>query len=604
VCLSFILHHSSTLTDKRVLLFCQAQGASAIAQHLYSASSLVVLNLWNNSLGPSGGRHIGILLHRHNIRLQELYVGANDLQDEGMIALARGLQENRSVRILDLSSNQATDRSADAIAVALKQNESLHQINLRGNLLTVPGCRRLVSVVLSKDHIRHINLSENDVSAEESRRIASSLKGTSRMRVDVMPTVQSGRVKDTTTSASGSTIVKSSTGGYAKEDKRKDESGSLSGLTIPKQRDYESQWKEMEGILMEVTRGEESASGEMDTTISTTSTSGASAASGVGGAGRSGGGNGVAHETEDENREEDGSQSPVLRAEPAPGDGMQTKEADASSPMTPESARRRKREIDTHQLAKSDKKGIADLARALEVISVSDPDSYETRLRELSRSLEKSPVADDGRKSAQDKPLERSDLEDGGVRNSSSKLPESRELAVPVQQSHDADRQTPMDRESPYLVPIEETEDGSAPASGTATPLRQSPMLAGAPSDHHSHHRPHRGNTLAQIQESVKEEERGADGQWGSSAQGGDDSGVGDDDVLRALQEEGESTPKMKDVRSEGGKVVRSSSTESDIPPDGGGAYLDFRYAIYVQHWRVGLDLCDVYCLDGLLILS
>eukprot|EP01028_Stygiella_incarcerata_P012978 TRINITY_DN81007_c0_g1_i1.p1 TRINITY_DN81007_c0_g1~~TRINITY_DN81007_c0_g1_i1.p1 ORF type:complete len:1144 (+),score=386.39 TRINITY_DN81007_c0_g1_i1:84-3434(+) len=583
---------------RRLELFANrigAQGASAIAQHLYSSSSLVVLNLWNNSLGPSGGRHIGILLHRHNVRLRELYVGANDLQDEGMIALARGLQENRSLQILDLSSNHATDRSADAVAVALKQNESLHQINLRGNLLTAAGCRRLVSVILSKDHIRHINLSENDVSAEESQRIASSLKGTSRMRVDVMPTVQSGRREDTAP-ASGSSIIKSSVGGDSKEEKWKEESGSLSGLTIPKQRDYETQWKEMEGILMEVARSEESAGGKKTESTSKTSKQQPTRTSATGGAGGAGSGDGnrngsgkgssveagVAHEIEGESHDDDGTQSPVLRAEPAPGGDMQTKEADASSPVTPESARRQKREIDPHELAKSDKKGIADLARALEVISVSDPDSYETRLRELSRSLEKSPATEDRGKSAQDRPLERSDLEDGGGRKPQSKMPESRErgtggeLAVPRHSA--SDRQTPIDRESPYLVPLDDVDDGSAPASGTATPLRQSPMLAGAPghesgsSARHSH-RPHHGSTLAQIQESVKEEGRGAGGQLSGSPGGGGD-GVGDDDVLRALQEEGESTPRMKDARSDGGKAAQSSFAESDIPPDG-GAYLD-----------------------------
>ncbi len=76
---------------------------------------------------------------KKNITLRELFIGGNDIKEEGANAVAFGILSNRSITTLDLSSiyltwgigcNDIGSESTKTIAEALKENCTLLTLGL------------------------------------------------------------------------------------------------------------------------------------------------------------------------------------------------------------------------------------------------------------------------------------------------------------------------------------------------------------------------------------------------------------------------------------------------------------------------------------------
>ena len=63
--------------------------------------------------------------------LEKIYLGTNQLNDEDIHVLCESLQENTSVKLLDVNSNTAiTDMGAHRIAALLKESRSIERIEI------------------------------------------------------------------------------------------------------------------------------------------------------------------------------------------------------------------------------------------------------------------------------------------------------------------------------------------------------------------------------------------------------------------------------------------------------------------------------------------
>ena len=114
-----------------------------IAKGLQNTSSLTILNITNNNISEEAADDMAAVLS-HNTKLQELYVGENNLQASGAMKIAKGLQNTSSLTILNISNNE---EAVDDIAAVLSHNNKLVTLELGNNYLGTLGVKKIVKAL-------------------------------------------------------------------------------------------------------------------------------------------------------------------------------------------------------------------------------------------------------------------------------------------------------------------------------------------------------------------------------------------------------------------------------------------------------------------------
>eukprot|EP01114_Cavostelium_apophysatum_P016456 TRINITY_DN4686_c0_g1_i1.p1 TRINITY_DN4686_c0_g1~~TRINITY_DN4686_c0_g1_i1.p1 ORF type:complete len:285 (-),score=107.29 TRINITY_DN4686_c0_g1_i1:16-870(-) len=121
------------------------EGAKYLAA-LFETSSLPLkmLDISGNSIGIDGMRAItGILMTRPLANLAHIYVGGNNLGDEGAAIFAQILKSHRALESVHLELNLIADSGARAIAAVLKELPSLATLDLSFNRIGMEGAKVL-----------------------------------------------------------------------------------------------------------------------------------------------------------------------------------------------------------------------------------------------------------------------------------------------------------------------------------------------------------------------------------------------------------------------------------------------------------------------------
>ncbi|CAF4888973.1 unnamed protein product, partial [Rotaria socialis] len=79
--------------------------------------------------------------------LTKLYVGENQISDNGAQLFAEVLKTNKTLTVLDLEKNTITDNGAHQLAEALKTNKVLTVLGLNGNQITDDGAQKLADAL-------------------------------------------------------------------------------------------------------------------------------------------------------------------------------------------------------------------------------------------------------------------------------------------------------------------------------------------------------------------------------------------------------------------------------------------------------------------------
>ncbi len=96
------------------------------------ARRLVKLDLRENSAGNEGAEALAEeFLAVPHCSLRELSLAKNGVGDRGFRALAKAMEQNRSVIRLDLSKNQIGDSGEKAIATMIMKNGVLEELDIR-----------------------------------------------------------------------------------------------------------------------------------------------------------------------------------------------------------------------------------------------------------------------------------------------------------------------------------------------------------------------------------------------------------------------------------------------------------------------------------------
>jgi Ran GTPase-activating protein (RanGAP) involved in mRNA processing and transport len=109
------------------------RGAQLLAEYLEDNATLRVLDLRANRIGVAGAEAFAILLMRGGSVLSTLNLASNRICDQGGQALGVALRSSRHLLSLDISSNEIGDLGLVAVADALNANTTLQRLLLFGN---------------------------------------------------------------------------------------------------------------------------------------------------------------------------------------------------------------------------------------------------------------------------------------------------------------------------------------------------------------------------------------------------------------------------------------------------------------------------------------
>ncbi|GBG29244.1 Leucine-rich repeat and IQ domain-containing protein 1 [Hondaea fermentalgiana] len=108
--------------------------------------------------------------------LVALRLAGNLLGSRGAVVLAKALEENTSVRVLDLSDNRIGPQGAEALARAVENNKTLRELELRCNRAGTTGVQAFAACISSQtSRLRRLNFAFNGVEFEASATLAPLL---------------------------------------------------------------------------------------------------------------------------------------------------------------------------------------------------------------------------------------------------------------------------------------------------------------------------------------------------------------------------------------------------------------------------------------------
>ena len=107
-------------------------GGVAIASSLYVNSTLEVLDISWNKVGPMTAAHLGSALTT-TATITELNLSYNSIKDVGAEAIGQMLFKNRKIKKINISNNNITAKGCFILSGALRLNDALEELIIDGN---------------------------------------------------------------------------------------------------------------------------------------------------------------------------------------------------------------------------------------------------------------------------------------------------------------------------------------------------------------------------------------------------------------------------------------------------------------------------------------
>ena len=111
----------------------RCDGTYVFMEHLLENTTLKVLDLNANEIGPQGMSAIGKYLKQESCSLESMHMGNNRAGDLGGKAIAQALAINKSLIHIDLTYNSINDDGLSRLAESLFHNQSLLSFKFFGN---------------------------------------------------------------------------------------------------------------------------------------------------------------------------------------------------------------------------------------------------------------------------------------------------------------------------------------------------------------------------------------------------------------------------------------------------------------------------------------
>ncbi|GAB9466267.1 Ran gtpase-activating protein 2 [Globisporangium polare] len=145
------------------------EGADQLAQAVGKQTQLRFLKLRDASLGGEGAKKVLKALAASSIQLLELDLSGNELEDDGLAAIAPLLKKQTQLQVLRLDDNEITSEGVKGFCeeVGSESFPALVELSLCGNEITAKGALAVVNVIVpTKQHLERLELDTNQISGK------------------------------------------------------------------------------------------------------------------------------------------------------------------------------------------------------------------------------------------------------------------------------------------------------------------------------------------------------------------------------------------------------------------------------------------------------
>ena len=154
---------------------CDGDGVLFIAFGLCNNRTLCTLDISNNKICDLGTQEMAKALHE-NMTLQTLNISYNNIQVDGARAIAGALRANKALQNLDISNNNMRVVGAKVIAEALYENRTLQKLDFSNNNILDDGAIAISECIKKNSALQQLVISGNNVSVEGVIKIAEAVK--------------------------------------------------------------------------------------------------------------------------------------------------------------------------------------------------------------------------------------------------------------------------------------------------------------------------------------------------------------------------------------------------------------------------------------------
>lgn len=152
------------------------EGTEILSGGIEISTSVVHFNLSNCNISDEGGKFL-VKAFRTNEFCQELNLSSNCLSLNSSVAFEEVLVLNRTLRKLDLSHNSFYEDDAIVnILKGLQQNESLDYLDLSWNALCGEPFGKILSRSIKSSMLKVIKMEHNQMQTFELKKLALGLK--------------------------------------------------------------------------------------------------------------------------------------------------------------------------------------------------------------------------------------------------------------------------------------------------------------------------------------------------------------------------------------------------------------------------------------------
>ena len=149
--------------------------ACKIARSLQKNSHVKILNLSCNHIGDGGCCALAKAI-QDNFTLQRVQLGGNCMGSQGILALSSSLKYRECpIEALSLPDNEIDDNGVRAVATSLQSNVNLRELFLHGNRIGSAGVTCLASALRQNQTLKSLDLSNNCIGDDGARALSEAL---------------------------------------------------------------------------------------------------------------------------------------------------------------------------------------------------------------------------------------------------------------------------------------------------------------------------------------------------------------------------------------------------------------------------------------------
>ena len=158
----------------------RTEGIIRIAKALQNVSTLTLFTIGDNGVGESAAKCIATVLSR-NTKLKELYLHNNFFGTQGIITIVRAMKNVSALEKFSIGANEIKEAAADDVAELLSHNTNLIELYLHNNLFKTNGMIKIIKALKNISSLKKFSIGANDTGKEAAGVIAQLLSRNNKL---------------------------------------------------------------------------------------------------------------------------------------------------------------------------------------------------------------------------------------------------------------------------------------------------------------------------------------------------------------------------------------------------------------------------------------